>query len=74
MHVADANCFKTRIAPASAERTLLILDTMAKAMEARGYAVQAGKDGVRIMVEDEPLSPRTYETKRKSAYEPTTAD
>lgn len=73
LHIADANCFKARIGPASAERTLLILDTLAKAIEARGYAVQAD-NGVSIMVDGEPLSPTIYETRRKSAYEPTPAD
>jgi hypothetical protein len=74
LHVADANCFNVKIGPGSTERTLLIVDTLAKALEARGYGLHADKGCVRITAEGEPLSARIYETKSKSPYEPTPAD
>jgi hypothetical protein len=73
-HVSTAGCFSVNIAPASCERALFILDTLAKALEARGHTLRADNGCVRIMVEGEPLVPRIYETKGKRPYEPTAAD
>jgi hypothetical protein len=72
-HVSDG-CFNTSIGSESRERALLILDTLAKALEARGHALRADNGCVRIMVEGEPLVPRIYETKGKRPYEPRASD
>jgi hypothetical protein len=73
-HVSTAGCFSVNIAPASCERALLILDTLAKALEARGHTLRADNGCVHIIVEGEPLVPRIYETKGKRPYEPTATD
>jgi hypothetical protein len=72
--VSNAGCFNMSIAPASCERALLILDTLAKALEARGHTLRADSRCVHVIVEGEPLVPKIYETKSKRAYEPTAAD
>jgi hypothetical protein len=72
--VSTAECFNVNIASASWARALLILHTLAKALEARGHTLRTDNGCVPIMVEGEPLVPRIYETKGKRPYEPTAAD
>jgi hypothetical protein len=72
--LSNAGCFSMSIGPTSCERALLILYTLAKALEARGHTLRSDNGCVRVIVEGEPLMPRIYETKSKRPYEPTAAD
>lgn len=55
----------------SVERVVRIVDAVARAVEARGYAFLEDPKGIRIIVDDVPMSWRIHETRSHTAHEPT---
>lgn len=61
------------IGSSSIERSVILLDALAKGLAIRGYEASFDKD-LEIRVEGEPFKLRLYETKNREAYQPSPAD
>lgn len=61
------------IGSSSIERSVIIFDTLAKALAIRGYESSFDKD-LEVRVEGEPFKLRLYETKNREPHQPSAAD
>ncbi|NIA70358.1 hypothetical protein HBA54_17265 [Pelagibius litoralis] len=59
------------IGPKSVDRVSCIVDVFARALDERGYRFAEGKEGVRILVGEIPVSWRIHETRDKTEHHPT---
>lgn len=71
---SGAGVFDVEVAPASIERVIAILQTLATAAEARGYKITKGEKGLVLKVDDEVLPFAIAEQTTRIAHELTEAE
>lgn len=65
--------FDVKIAPTSIERAILIIHVLLNCAMDKGFQLST-EDGVHIVVDEQPLAVRFYETKSKAVHVPTSTD
>ncbi len=68
------NGLNISVSAALQSRALKVADTLLKALEKRGYAVQQGKHQVEVVMFGDALRLRLFEPSLRSPYEPTAKD
>ncbi len=74
LSILGPKIFQAHIGPNSITRGLRIIDTLVRAIEERGHHFTHNDEGLRAVVDGEPLSIRIYETKDKKPHVPTTTE
>jgi hypothetical protein len=70
---SGAGKFDTHVGPGSIDRVFLLIHAMLVAASERGHRLSSEAD-VRIIVDEQPLAVRIYETKSKAPHIPTPAE
>lgn len=71
LSVSGAQILQAHIGPNTIARGLRIIDALVKAIEERGHHFTYGDEGLQVVVDEEPLTIRMYETKSKKPHTPT---
>jgi hypothetical protein len=65
---------EVKVGPSSASRTVVLIDTLFKALAYRGYSISDDEKGVAIDVENEIFRLRVQETRDRKVHEPTSEE
>jgi hypothetical protein len=71
--IGGAGVLAVQIGPASIERSILLIHALLSAAADRGYVLSTAGE-CRILVDEQPLAVRIYESKDKAAHVPTIAE